>query len=47
MDRSEVRISGTFFYDVADKFKDYLKLNSVYKISEGTIANESYNNSRN
>jgi hypothetical protein len=33
MDRSEVRIAGAFFYEVADKFKDYLKLNSVYKIS--------------
>lgn len=47
MDRSEVKISGFFFYEVADKFKDELKLNSVYKISEGSIANETYNNSKN
>ncbi len=33
MDRSDVRIAGAFFYEAADKFKDYLKLNSVYKIS--------------
>ena len=47
MDRSEVKISGYFFYEAADKFRDYLKLNSVYKISEGSIQNESYNNSKN
>jgi hypothetical protein len=47
IDRSEVKISGYFFYDAADKFRDYLKPNSVYKISEGSIANESYNNSKN
>lgn len=39
MDRSDVKISGAFFYEAADKFKDYLKLNSVYKISDGTITN--------
>ena len=39
MDRSEVKIAGAFFYEAADKFKDYLKLNSVYKISEGSITN--------
>lgn len=47
IDRSEVKISGYFFYDAADKFKDFLKPNSVYKVSEGSIANESYNNSKN
>jgi hypothetical protein len=33
IDRSEVKISGVFFYEAAEKFKDELKLNSVYKIS--------------
>jgi hypothetical protein len=33
IDRSDVKISGVFFYEAADKFKDELKLNSVYKIS--------------
>lgn len=47
IDRSDVKITGTFFYDAADKFKDILKLNSVYKISEGGITNDTYNNSRN
>lgn len=47
IDRSEVKITGSFFYEAADKFKDILKLNSVYKISEGGIAEDSYNNSRN
>lgn len=39
IDRSEVKIFGYFFYEAADKFKDLIKLNSVYKISEGNIAN--------
>lgn len=39
MDRSEIKISGVFFYEAAEKFRDELKLNSVYKISEGTISN--------
>lgn len=39
MDRSDVKILGYFFYDAADKFQNYIKLNSVYKISEGSIAN--------
>ena len=39
IDRSDVKISGYFFYDAADKFRDVLKQNSVYKISEGNIAN--------
>lgn len=47
MDRSEIKISGVFFYEAAEKFRDELKLNSVYKISEGSIANESYNNTKN
>lgn len=33
IDRSDVKITGSFFYDAADKFKDILKVNSVYKIS--------------
>jgi hypothetical protein len=47
MDRSDVKISGAFFYDAADKFKDYLKVGRVYKISDGTITNETYNNTKN
>lgn len=47
IDRSEVKISGVFFYEAAEKFKDELKLNSVYKISEGSITSENYNNTRN
>ena len=47
IDRSDVKISGYFFYEAAEKFRSLLKPNSVYKISEGTIANESYNNSKN
>jgi hypothetical protein len=47
IDRSDVKISGTFFYEAAEKWRDELKLNSVYKISEGSIASENYNNSRN
>ena len=39
IDRSEVKISGCFFYEAADKFRELLKVNSVYKISEGTITN--------
>ena len=47
IDRSDVKISGYFFYEAADKFNYILKLNSVNKISEGNIANESYNISKN
>lgn len=47
IDISEVTISGAFFYEAALKFKDELKLNGIYKISQGTISNESYANSRN
>jgi hypothetical protein len=47
IDRSDVKISGTFFYEAAEKWKEELKLNSVYKISEGSIASENYNNSKN
>jgi hypothetical protein len=47
MDRSEVKIAGVFFYEAAEKFREELKLNSIYKISEGTISNENYNNTKN
>lgn len=39
IDRSGLSISGAFFYEAADKFKEYLKVGSIYKISEGSITN--------
>jgi len=37
MDRTGMKISGAFFGDAADKFKDYLVKDRVYKISQGQI----------
>ena len=47
MDHSEVKIAGVFFYEAAEKFREELQVNGVYKISGGTIANEDYNNTKN
>lgn len=39
IDRSNMKITGTFYYEDAIKFNGELKLNAVYKISQGSIQN--------
>jgi len=47
MDRTGMKISGAFFGESALKFKDELVKDRVYKISQGQLREESYNNSKN
>lgn len=42
-----MKISGAFFGESALKFKDELVKDRVYKISQGQLREESYNNSKN
>jgi len=37
MDRTGMKISGAFFGEAAESFKDYLIKDRVYKVSQGSL----------
>ncbi len=47
MDKTGMKIKGTFFGDLAEEMNDIIKENSVYHISNGGIIPEKYTNSKN